>query len=249
MTREVWIFGASKGLGLELARIYAAQGRTVVGLARSANPAGGLFDAYLQIDVSHAADIETAVRSLYAQDRRPELVIYMAATLYQGSLTDGPEQLLRREIDTNYLGFVHLCRTLAVRRAGERQKLKIVATASTLGYVGCPSLDTYSASKAALISFARSARAELRTLGMSIQIISPPHMTNGGADLIGPQPFSVAWTARRFANATDRGGNEVILGRSNALMAAMGRFVPRLATMIMHAIGRDALRRGAARLG
>ena len=32
------------------------------------------------------------------------MIIYMAAMLYQGPLTEEPDALLRQEIDTNYLG-------------------------------------------------------------------------------------------------------------------------------------------------
>ena len=46
--------------------------------------------------------------------------------------------------------------------------VRLVATGSTLGYVGCPSLDNYSACKAALISFARSARRELAAHGITL---------------------------------------------------------------------------------
>ena len=111
----------------------------------------------------------------------------MAAMLYQGPLTEEPDALLRQEIDTNYLGFVRLCQAVA-RHKPAGQPVRLVATASTLGYVGCPSLDSYSASKAALISFARSARSELSMRQIAIQIVSPPHMIEGGADLIGPSP-------------------------------------------------------------
>lgn len=247
MTREVWIFGASKGLGLELARVYAGDGCRVVGVSRGPKPADGCFEAYLQLDVSRADEVDGAIASLYSEGRRPELVVYMAASIYQGTIMEEPEHLLRRQIDTNYLGFVHLCKALVAHRP-ENHRVKVVATASTLAYVGCPSLDNYSASKAALISFARSARAELGARGISIQIVSPPHMTNDSADLIGPQPFSVEWSAKQFARATAGSRGETMLGRSNGLMVMMGRLMPGLAARIMHAIGMDALRRGAVRL-
>jgi short-subunit dehydrogenase len=127
--------------------------------------------------------------------------------------------------------------------------VRLVATASTLGYVGCPSLDTYSASKAALISFARSARRELAGHGVSVQILSPPHMIDGGADLVGPQPFTNAWAAPRFARAAERGSRERLLGLSNRLMLWMSRLARPLAQAIMDGIGADALRRGASRAG
>lgn len=248
MPKEVWIIGASQGLGLSLAGHYAAQACRVVGMSRKARPVDGVFDAWMQVDVTEAAAFDAAIAALYAQGRSPGAIIYMASTLYQGPLTDQPETVLRREIDTNYLGFVRLCQTIA-RHKPATQSTRLVATASTLGYVGCPSLDSYSASKAALISFARSARAELALHGISIQVVSPPHMTEGGADLIGPQPFSRQWAVPRFARAVDRGALERLLGFSNRLMVGLSRLSRPRAQAIMNAIGTNALQRGARRLG
>ena len=248
MPTEVWIIGASQGLGLLLAELYAGRARRVVGMSRKARPADGVFNAWIQVDVTDAAAFDAAIENLYRGGRSPEVIIYAAATLYQGPLTEEPEELLRREVDTNYLGFVRLCQAVA-RHKPAGQSVRLVATASTLGYVGCPSLDTYSASKAALISFARSARSELTKYGMIVQIASPPHMIEGGADRIGPQPFSRRWAAPRFARVVDRGVPERLLGFSNRMMVVMSRLAPTRAQAIMDAIGSNALTRGARRLG
>ena len=248
MAREVWIIGASQGLGLSVAEQYAGQGHRVVGMSRSTQPVEGLFDAWLQVDVTDAAAFDAAIEKLYAGGRTPGVIIYMAAMLYQGPLADQPEALLWQEVDTNYLGFVRLCQAVARHKPAE-QPVRLVATASTLGYVGCPSLDTYSASKAALISFARSARSELAAHRIAIQVVSPPHMKDGGADLIGPKPFSRRWAAPRFARAVDRGEAERLLGFSNRMMVGMSRIAQGRAQAIMNAIGNNALSRGARRFG
>jgi len=247
MAREVWIIGASQGLGLSVAEQYAGQGHRVVGMSRRAEPVEDLFDAWLQVDVTEAAAFEAAIGTLYAHGRTPAVIIYMAAMLYQGPLIDEPDGLLRREIDTNYLGFVRLCQAVARHKPAD-QSVRLVATASTLGYVGCPSLDSYSASKAALISFARSARCELSMRRIAIQLVSPPHMIEGGADLIGPQPFSKRWVAPRFARSVDRGTPERLLGFSNRALVGMSRLARSGAQEIMNAIGINALHRGARRL-
>jgi NAD(P)-dependent dehydrogenase (short-subunit alcohol dehydrogenase family) len=248
MPKEVWIVGASQGLGLSVARQYAGRGRRVVGMSRSSQPVDGVFNAWRQVDVTDAAAFDAAISALYAEDRAPAVVIYMAAMLYQGPLIDEPDLLLRREVDTNYLGFVRLCQAVARHKPAD-QSVRLVATASTLGYVGCPSLDSYSATKAALISFARSARSELSVRRIAIQVISPPHMIEGGADLTGPQRFSQRWVAPRFVRSVDRGTPERLLGFSNRALVGMSRLARSGAQNIMNAIGTGALRRGAQRSG
>ena len=61
MAREVWIVGASQGLGLSVAEQYAGQGHRVVGMSRSKQPVDGLFDAWLQVDVTDAAAFGAAI--------------------------------------------------------------------------------------------------------------------------------------------------------------------------------------------
>jgi NAD(P)-dependent dehydrogenase (short-subunit alcohol dehydrogenase family) len=245
MSGEVWIIGASKGLGFSMARLFRARGRTVVGLARRAPQDLTPFDAFVRLDAASSDDVDAVVSRLYRERTAPDLIIYCAAVVYQGSVVVEPDRAMRAEIDANYLGFVRLCQAVALFKP--EGHVRLVASGSTLGYVGCPSLDTYSASKAALISFARSARRELAAHGVSIQILSPPHMDNAGADLIGPQPFTLAWSAERFVRATEGGAKEHLLGASNRFVLVLARIAPALAQRIMDGIGADALRRGVQR--
>jgi hypothetical protein len=72
-------------------------------------------------------------------------------------------------------------------------------------------------------------------------------MDNGGADLRGPQPFSLAWSAGRFVEACEGGVKECVLGASNRVLLRLARLWPALAQRIMDGIGADALKRGASR--
>lgn len=246
MPGEVWIIGASKGLGLAMAQVFRRRGWTVVGFARRAPAEGSAFADFVALDAADPDGLDATFHRLFAERPAPELIVYCAAAVYQGPLVDQPERALKAEIEANYLGFVRLCQAVATHKPAAA-RVRLVATGSTLGYVGCPSLDNYSACKAALISFARSARRELAVHSVTIQILSPPHMDNGGADLVGPQPFTVAWSAERFVRAAEGGVREHLLGASNRLMLALARIAPTLAQRIMDTIGADALKRGASR--
>jgi NAD(P)-dependent dehydrogenase (short-subunit alcohol dehydrogenase family) len=244
---EVWIIGASKGLGLEMARVFARRGRKVVGMARRPPADPGAFAAFHTVDATDADGFEALIRRLYVERPAPELIIYCAARVYQGALVDQPHAALSAEMEANYVGFVRLCQAVAAHKP-RGEPVRLVATGSTLAYVGCPSLDNYSASKAALLSFARSARRELRAHGITIQMLSPPHMDNDSADLRGPYPYKLAWSAERFVRAAEGGVREHLLGVSNRLVLVIARLSPRLAQAMMDGIGADALRRGVRRM-
>lgn len=246
MAGEVWIIGASKGLGLAMAHVFQRRGRSVVGFARRPPEDRSAFSEFARLDAADPDAFEATLYRMFAERRTPELIVYCAAAVYQGPLVDQPDRSLRAEVEANYLGFVRLCRAVATLKPAEA-RIRLVATGSTLGYVGCPSLDNYSACKAALISFARSARRELGAHGVTIQILSPPHMDNGGADLVGPRQFSLSWSAERFVRASEGGVREHLLGASNRLVLIIARIAPGLAQAMMDMIGADALKRGARR--
>ena len=71
MAREVWIIGASQGLGLSVAEQYAGRGHRVVGMSRSMQPVDGLFDAWLQVDVTDAAAFDATIESFTPAAERP----------------------------------------------------------------------------------------------------------------------------------------------------------------------------------
>ena len=242
--RDVWIIGASRGLGHEIAREYSSAGRSVVGFARSVIADAAPFNHAIALDVSDDVAVDATVDRTICERGTPALVVYLASQLYQGSILTRVDADLVREVDINYLGFVRVARALG-RHKDAAHATRLVATASTLGYVGTPSLDNFSAAKAALISFARSARYELGARGIEIAIVSPPHMDNG-AHLIGPQRYPMSWAAPRFAHEAAGRRSEYLLGSSNRSMQAMARYVPGLARSIMQGIGADALERGAA---
>lgn len=242
---QVWIIGASRGLGRALAREFSARGMAVVGMAREAPADDGDFTAFERVDITDQSAFEAMVGRLLRARGAPRLIVHCAAYVAQGSLFDIGADAFRTELEANYLSFVRLCQHVAAGKS-EGARTSIVAVGSTLGYVGCASLNNYSASKAALISFARSSRPELARRGIRIQIISPPHMSNA-ADLRGPQPFTVEWAARRFADAALAGTTERLLGASNRLLLLIARLSPRTAQTIMDRIGLDALHRRAVR--
>lgn len=242
--RDVWIIGASRGLGHEIARQYANAGRSVVGFARSELADAAPFRHVASLDVSDDDAVDATIDRTIRERDTPALVVYLASQLYQGSILTRVDADLVREVDVNYLGFVRVARALA-RHKDPAHATRLVATASTLGYIGTPSLDNFSAAKAALLSFSRSARHELGARGIDVAIVSPPHMENG-ADLIGPQRYPMSWVAPRFAREAAGRRSEFLLGASNRSMQAMVRYLPGLARSVMQGIGADALERGAS---
>jgi NAD(P)-dependent dehydrogenase (short-subunit alcohol dehydrogenase family) len=81
----------------------------------------------------------------------------------------------RREIETNYLGTLAMCRAFAPVLAGHRQfgGSAIINVASILGKVTLPNLGSYCASKAALLRLSEGVRAELTAQGTKVTLVLP----------------------------------------------------------------------------
>jgi len=81
----------------------------------------------------------------------------------------------RREIETNYLGTLAMCRAFAPALARHWQSggSAIVNVASILGKVTLPNLGSYCASKAALLRLSEGVRAELAGQGTVVVLVLP----------------------------------------------------------------------------
>jgi NAD(P)-dependent dehydrogenase (short-subunit alcohol dehydrogenase family) len=119
----------------------------------------------------------------------------------------------RREIETNYLGTLAMCRAFAPILATGRNNSgsAIVNVASILGKVTLPNLGSYCASKAALLRLSEGVRAELAAQGTLVIVVLP-----WAVDTIMSGPFTgdktaPAEVAERVMDAIVAGDEEVLL--------------------------------------
>jgi len=181
--RNVFITGASSGLGAALARHYAALGANVGLFARGRAGLDALVAslppghaAAWAGDVRDAGALAGAAGDFIARFGAPDVVIANAG-VSRGALTDHVEDLpvFRSVLDTNVLGLVHTFQPfLAAMRAEKRGAL--VGIASVAGFRGLPGSGAYSASKAAAITYLESLRLELRGAGVAVITICPGYV-------------------------------------------------------------------------
>jgi short-subunit dehydrogenase len=240
---QVFITGASSGIGLALARHYARQG-AVLGLAarrgehletlsETLTSDGASAVACYVLDVTDAAALRTAAADFIARHGAPHIVI-ASAGVSSGTLTECADDLavIRRILDTNVYG---MAATFAPFIASMRHAAaagidgRLVGMASVAGIRGLPGAEAYSASKAATISYLESLRLELRGAGIKVVTLVPGYIETP-MTAINPyrMPFllPVDEAARRFARAIARGSSYRVIPWPMGVVAKILRLLP-----------------------
>jgi short-subunit dehydrogenase len=163
------VTGASSGIGLELARQFAANGFDLIVAADGADihdTAKALDADGIQVDLT----TPEGVTELYAQlRRRPIAVLALNAGITARS--DDLERELAL-IDLNVRSTVHLAR-LVTREMAARGRGRVLFTSSIVESMPGPNQAAYNASKAFVASFGVGLRAELRERGATVTVLEP----------------------------------------------------------------------------
>jgi short-subunit dehydrogenase len=175
---NIWIIGASHGMGAELAKQFADQGATLALSARSAealnilNQQLGGNHIVLPFDVSDGAATKNAAAILQQQWPQIDKVIFMAA-LYTpmkfGALDLSETQKI---ITVNILGAFNAIEAVLpwLKQQGRGQ---LALCASVAGYNGLPYSQPYAATKAAMLNLAESLYSETTGMGIDVRVICP----------------------------------------------------------------------------
>ena len=234
---NVFLTGASSGIGAALARYYATRGarlgllaRRADALAALAQSLGSASTATYAGDVRDAGALRDAAADFIMRFGAPDVVI-ASAGISIGTLTDQVEdnETFRAVLDTNVLGMVHTFQPfLAAMRAARRGTLAGIA--SVAGFRGLPGAGAYCASKAAAINYLESLRVELHGSGVAVVTICPGYiatpMTEGNPY---PMPFliSAEEAAGLIARAIDRKRRFCVLPWQVAWLGRLFRMLPR----------------------
>ncbi len=198
---NVFITGASSGLGEALARRYAKEGATLGLFARRRDRLETLAASLpsptriYEGSVTEAAALQRATRDFLDTAGVPDIVIANAGVSH-GTVTGGEGEadlpVFREVFDTNVMGIVHTFHPFVDAMRNARHGT-LVGVASVAGFRGLPGSGAYSASKAAAISYLESLRVELRGSGISVVTLCPGFIaTPMTANNPYPMPFLIS---------------------------------------------------------
>ena len=162
--RRIVLTGCSRGVGLEAARLFLAEGAEILGLARDPERLatvhaelqaahGARFDS-LVVDVASADAAEQIGATVEARWGALDVAIHNAAVMlcHEPEISSEPEGLLERSLDINLLAPFRLTRALIplLERGEDPQILNVSSGAGTHEGMVEPGIASYRLSKWAL---------------------------------------------------------------------------------------------------
>ena len=222
MFRNAVITGACGGLGQALTRQLIKQGAHValVGMNTDTLQAlAALAPERCRIytpDVSDAAAMQ-AVASDWLQVGTPDLVIANAGVAGGFDTTEASDlPVMRRMLEINLLGVVTTFHPFLAAMQARGQRGALVGVASVAGWRGMPGNGAYCASKAGLIAYLQSLRAELRPTPLTVHTISPGYLRTAitaGNTFAMPGLLEPDAAARALLQGVAQGREHIVLPR------------------------------------
>ena len=161
---RVLLTGASRGIGAELARAFAARGASLALVARDSPDlhavATEVSGKAYPCDLSDLSSLAALVEQVEA-DGPIDILVNNAGVSGVGWYVDRTIAEIDQVMTVNLLAPMHLCR-LVLPRMLERGRGHVVNLSSMAAVFNPPGLATYGASKAGLSHFTAGLRADLR---------------------------------------------------------------------------------------
>jgi short-subunit dehydrogenase len=246
VSRTALITGASGGIGLELSRLFAADGHELIVVGRDRErivEVGARLASEYHVSVRpEAIDLSepgAAFRLWDAVTRNGgtvDVLVNNAGTGLYGPVQDQDPGQLARMVELNVTALTVLTR-LALPGMCRRRWGRILNVASVVGYQpGAPRMAAYYATKAYVLSFSKGLARELNGTGVSVTVLSPGP-TDTGFDATAGANQNLLYnrlpkmTAQAVARAGYRGmqrqSTVVIPGLLTKLLSLAGEFPPR----------------------
>jgi NAD(P)-dependent dehydrogenase (short-subunit alcohol dehydrogenase family) len=242
------VVGASRGLGLLIARELDREGFRVViaarnpeGLARGAEQlrADGARVATDVCDVTDNDQVEALVARTETQVGPIEVMVCVAGIIQVGPLDAQRRENFVAAVDTMLWGPVNTALAV-VPRMRERGHGRIGVITSMGGRIASPHLLPYTTAKFGAVGFSRGLRSELVGTGVSVTTVEPGLMRTGShmrASFVGDHGREYAWfaaaaslplltmDAERAAGRIVRG---ILAGRAVVTVTPLGVLAPRV---------------------
>jgi short-subunit dehydrogenase len=239
------VTGASSGIGLDLAKRFAAEGFDVALVARSEDK---LKEVAAALEAAHAVTAHVVIADLSLPraaavlvaelDRRGidvDVLVNNAGYALYGAFTETDLDGELAMIQVNIVALTHLTKLLVPNMVA-RKHGRVLNVASTAAFQPGPLMAVYYATKAYVLSFSEALANELAHTGVTVTALCPGPTKTGfqaraqmeESKLVrGKQIMTSETVARAGYAGLMKGKTVVIPGMGNKVMARAVNFLPR----------------------
>ncbi|MEV6156850.1 SDR family oxidoreductase [Nonomuraea sp. NPDC052129] len=178
MSKVIFVTGAGRGLGTDIAREALAAGHQVVATGRRPEEVektlGGPQDNLLvtKLDVTSLEDAQAAAHAAVDRFGRIDVLVNNAGNLFTGYFEEISPAQMRQQFETNLFGPMNVTR--AVLPLMRRQRAgHVVTITSTAGLVGMEFTAAYAASKFAEEGWMESLRYDVEPYNIHTTVVEP----------------------------------------------------------------------------
>jgi NAD(P)-dependent dehydrogenase (short-subunit alcohol dehydrogenase family) len=203
----VLVTGGNRGIGLAIARAFAANGDQVTITHRGSGVPDDLFG--VRCDVTSSGDVDSAFTAAESEHGPVEVLVSNAGMTDDTLLLRMSEGSFARVLDANLAGAYRVAKRAAGPMLRSRNGTMIFIS-SVVALMGAPGQANYAASKAGLNGLARSITRELGSRSVTANVIAPgfietdmtAELTDARkAEILGTVPLKRYGTAEEVAGA------------------------------------------------
>jgi len=248
MTKNVWITGASSGIGKALAIRFSTEGWQVAASARRENLLQDLNKTNSNIhsfplDVIDEPRTKKVFQDILVKFKTIDICVFCAGIHDPDAEKKLSTEKIREIMETNFFGTLN-CIMAVNSYFRERKSGHISLVSSVAAYRGLPAASGYCASKSALTSLAESLYFDFKRYGVRVSVISPAFIKTPMTDKNKfPMPMikSPEFAAKKIFNGlTKKNTFEIHFPIASTIMMKMLKIMPNW--LYFFIVGRGAKR-------
>ena len=176
MNKIVLVTGASRGIGLEVAKRFSKEGYKVIGTSRGDFNLGDLIGdrsaMSVQLDLMSKESISDLFEALKSKDILPSVLINNAGITKDQLFLRMKDKDWDEVIETNLNGLFRVTKAF-IKPMVKNKFGRVINISSVAGLMGNSGQVNYSSSKSAMVGFSRSLAKELGSRNITSNVVAP----------------------------------------------------------------------------
>jgi len=173
--KHVIITGTSRGIGLEMVKLFAKAGNKVLALSRNTEPVEGLKLKNvhsISCDITREDSLEKVVAYIKSEWKNVDVLVNNAGAILNKPFLESSVEEFKNIYNTNVFGVVGIIQKILPLMPASGHVVNISSMGGVQGSVKFPGLSAYSSSKGALITLTELLAEEYKENGPAFNVLA-----------------------------------------------------------------------------